>query len=126
MKPSAILSSGVAVVAAGFAMNAFLANASPYGNFQTARKTQGTEIHVAGDVQKETIVQDRNGKLTFRLKDENGESMQVIYTGSPISNFTEATRVVAIGTVKGQDFASTRMLVKCPSKYENAPAQPKS
>lgn len=107
------------------AMSSFLNNASPYGSFAEARKTGNKAMHVAGDLEKGSIDRDvRKGLVTFRLKDQDGQTMQVVYQGSTPSNLAEANRVVAIGEVKGDTFVSDRLLVKCPSKYESEGAKP--
>lgn len=98
---------------------AFLSNASPYVTVAEARSSTGDDLHLAGDLDKKSLESDvRAGEVRFTLKDEKGESIPVIYKGTPIANMGEATKVVAIGKCDGDVFRAHRLLVKCPSKYE--------
>lgn len=98
---------------------AFLANASPYVTIAEARTNGGSRLHIAGNILKNTVDDDRlKGKLQFDLQDANGDKIHVIHIGEPPSNMGDATQVVAIGSIKGNDFVSEKMLVKCPTKYE--------
>ncbi len=99
---------------------AFLKTATPYGNFADARKRAPDEIYVAGNIDKSSINSNlRENKVTFKLTDDKGEKSEVVYTGPPPANMGEATRVVAIGTFKGDTFAASNLRLKCPSKYES-------
>ena len=99
---------------------AFVSNASPYGTFADARKSNSDSMHVAGDVLKETVITDlQHGTMHFSMKDSTGERMNVVYTGPPPANMSEATKVVAIGGVQSGVFYSEKLLIKCPSKYED-------
>lgn len=109
----------VAVTGMGAVMAALLNNASPYGTFADARKTGNTAIHVAGELDKTSVDNEPlQGVIKFNLKDQNGEVMPVVYTGTPPANLGEASKIVAIGGIENGVFHSKSMLVKCPSKYE--------
>lgn len=98
---------------------AFIANASPYVSVSEARKSGATNVHLKGDLVKTSIKNDiKSRSLHFELKDKNGETMKVVYTGTPPQDMALATEVVAVGSVKGQEFHSEKLLIKCPSKYE--------
>ena len=98
---------------------AFIANASPYVTVSEARKTGATNVHLKGELDKTSIHNDLQAKtLRFRIKDSDGESVEVIYSGAPPSDMTQATEIVAIGSMKGGEFHSDKLLIKCPSKYE--------
>jgi cytochrome c-type biogenesis protein CcmE len=72
-----------------------------------------------GILDKSSISNDfREQTIRFRIKDTNGDSMQVIYTGPPPQDMSQATEIVAIGSMQGAEFHSNKLLVKCPSKYE--------
>jgi cytochrome c-type biogenesis protein CcmE len=99
---------------------AFIANASPYVTVSEARKSGATNVHLKGELDKSSIENDfREHNVRFRLKDTNGESVQVVYTGTP-QDMSQATEIVAIGSMKEGKFHSEKLLVKCPSKYEGA------
>ncbi|MCW5941245.1 MAG: cytochrome c maturation protein CcmE [Fimbriimonadaceae bacterium] len=109
----------VALVAVSAIVVAFLQNASPYVTVAQAKQIQGDNLHLAGDILKETLKSDmKKGVITFDIRDEKGEVCTVVYKGMPPANMGEATKVVAIGGMKDGRFHSEKMLVKCPSKYE--------
>ncbi|HVV72277.1 MAG TPA: cytochrome c maturation protein CcmE [Verrucomicrobiae bacterium] len=119
MKNGALVTGLVAAFAIGAVVVAFSANASPYVTIAQARVTSGDHLHLAGDVVKETLHSDPfKRQLSFDLKDASGAVMHVVHIGEMPSNLGEVKKVVAVGGMKGTDFVSTQLLVKCPSKYE--------
>lgn len=118
MKVGPVLTAVVAMGAMVAVISAFAANASPYVTFQQARASGGDRLHVIGTVDKDSIHQDvRKHTLTFRLKDEKGETMTVDHRGDLPSGLSEAPKVVAIGGVQEGRFVSTDLILKCPTKY---------
>lgn len=110
----------VALFATGGLVAAFLANASPYVTVQEARQLQGDNLHLAGDILKETLRVDGAAQtVRFQLKDERGDVVDVLYRGPQPANMGEATKVVVVGGVRDGSFQAHKMLVKCPSKYES-------
>lgn len=102
------------------AITAFLQNSSPYGDFADAKRDSSKEIHVAGTVDKKTLTSDaKSHQLEFDMVDQNGVRMHVVYRGRLENSLAEADRVVAIGSAKNGVFESNRLLVKCPSKYND-------
>jgi cytochrome c-type biogenesis protein CcmE len=63
---------------------------------------------------------DEEGRWTFLMEDETGESMKIVYDNVRPSNFEHATSIVAIGHYDSvsQVFLADDLLVKCPSKYQ--------
>lgn len=122
MKRGAVVSSVIALIAILGMGFAFLANASPYVSVAEAREQPGTQVHVAGDLLKETMKTDLTKRqIRFSIRDEKGDVLPVVYSGPPPANMGSATKVVAIGTLKDGSFQCDRMLIKCPSKYEGEP-----
>ena len=63
---------------------------------------------------------DAAGNFTFKLQDNTGKLVTVVYPKPKPANFEQAVSVVAIGhydSAKGA-FLAEDMLVKCPSKYQ--------
>lgn len=60
----------------------------------------------------------------FRLRDEDGEVVEVEHVGMPPATLLEADKVVAIGAMRRDRFVSREILVKCPSKYGEKPRNP--
>ncbi len=63
---------------------------------------------------------DEKGNWQFDIQGENGEVMTVVYPHTKPANFEQAISVVAIGRYDDaqQKFVADRLLVKCPSKYQ--------
>ena len=118
MKAGIIVSAALAAVGVvGLAM-VFVSNASPYVKVKEALDNRA-DVHVVGEIVPGSL-QERtmDRQVKFQIKDETGQ-MPVVYTGPPQSNLSSAKQVVVIGTLKDGKFHSEKMLVKCPSKYEN-------
>jgi len=114
-----VLTALVCLGATGAVIYAFMANSSPYVTVAQAKSSTSDRMHLAGDIVKETVHQDlANHTLIFDVKDESGK-VTVVYSGTPPQNMGEATKVVAVGAMKGDRFQSDKLLVKCPSKYES-------
>lgn len=115
----AVLSVVLALLGMAGVLYALVANASPYGTFAEAKANSHTNMHVAGDILKQSVVHDiRAGVTRFEMKDETGAVQAVVYKGAPPANMGEASKVVAIGGFKDGHFNATGLLVKCPSRYE--------
>src|SRR5579862_4690338 len=118
MKTGPLVTVIVTLVAFGAVLVAFTNNASPYVTILQAKVTQGDDLHVAGDIIKDSVRLDPfHHTLSFDIKDAGG-TLHVVHEGEPPANLQEANKVVAIGGMKGGDFISHQLLIKCPSKYE--------
>ncbi|HXH62341.1 MAG TPA: cytochrome c maturation protein CcmE [Fimbriimonadaceae bacterium] len=126
MKKSASIVTGILTgVGLCAVVFAFVKNSSPYVNVAEARTRAGDSLHLAGDMDKSSLsVSVMTHTVSFRLTDENGESVNVVYKGIPPANMSDATQVVAIGSMKGDHFESHKLLLKCPSKYEDKANNP--
>ncbi|RYG32922.1 hypothetical protein EON81_19470 [bacterium] len=119
MKAGPVLTAVVAAGAMIAVISAFAANASPYVTFEQARQTGGDRLHVVGEVVKGSINVDYlKHTMSFRLKDSDGTVMTVNHTGDMPNNLSQAPKVVAVGELKGEQFVSSDLILKCPSKYE--------
>ncbi len=109
----------IALLAFGAVLYAFSNSASPYVTAAQARTTPGDRLHIAGDIVKNSVHLDlKSHALVFDMKDSDGTLVHVIHEGEAPENLAAANKVVAIGAMKGNDFVSQQLLVKCPSKYE--------
>jgi cytochrome c-type biogenesis protein CcmE len=78
-------------------------------------------VRVAGNVVGESIVwEPRDQHLAFDMADESGR-LSVVYSGARPDMFRDQAEVVVEGKM-GPDgvFEARTMLLKCPSKYEEA------
>jgi cytochrome c-type biogenesis protein CcmE len=115
----AIVTAVICLLAISGVIFAFLANSSPYVTIAQAKASNADNLHVAGDIVKESVHQDlMNRTLVFDIKDQTG-LVTVVYKGTPPQNMGEANKVVAEGGMKDGHFYSEKLLVKCPSKYES-------
>ena len=92
-----------------------------YMNFEQAART-GASAHVVG-----TWAEDRpthydraQNAFTFYMRDETGTLQKVRYNNPKPANFEEAEKVVVQGKNQGDVFVADNILVKCPSKYNDA------
>ena len=70
-----------------------------------------------------TSVDTASSSLRFTLRDaQSGDTMRVRFDGLKPANFEDAISIVAIGRYDAdtQEFAASKLLVKCPSKYQGA------
>ena len=108
----------------GFGLLLFLNFGSQVGgymNFEQATQT-GASAHVVG-----TWAEDRpthydraQNVFTFYMRDETGTVRKVRYNNPKPANFEEAEQVVVQGRTQDGAFMAKNILVKCPSKYNDA------
>lgn len=109
-------------------------DASSYVTFKEAysMSANGKEnsIHVVGQLKKtlsgEIVgVQPSSDKLsfTFVMVDQNGEEQEVYYNEPMPADFMRSEQVVVIGSYKGDAFIADKILMKCPSKYQEEEIQ---
>lgn len=128
MKKSHIIA--IVIIAACIALIiATAGDASTYVSFdqayQMASTGNNTQIHVVGDLKKDsqgTIVgieksQD-NLSFSFILIDEHQKEQKVYYNEPMPPDFTRSEKVVVIGNYQNNDFVARKILLKCPSKYQ--------
>ena len=116
----AVLTVVVVAVAISLGAYAFFASARPYVTAKEARSQPGVSCNVAGELIHETVHNDlAAGEIRFEIKVADGNLLPIVYKGSKPGNFDSAPRVSVLGMYKGEVFQAERILVKCPSKYEN-------
>jgi cytochrome c-type biogenesis protein CcmE len=78
-------------------------------------------VRVSGNVVGDSIVWEaRDLRLQFDLRDESGQ-LAVVYNGARPDMFRDGAEVVVEGKMgEGGVFEARTMLLKCPSKYEEA------
>ena len=90
---------------------------TPYVSIREAKKTDKT-VQLKGERIDNGYFDVKKNLFRFKLKDENGEILQVVYDGAKPGNFDQATHVVCVGRYQNGVFHATDILVKCPSKYQ--------
>jgi cytochrome c-type biogenesis protein CcmE len=128
MKLSHIIA--IVVIAAAIGIIIFTAgDASTYVNFDQAFQMASTgnhnQIHVVGELKKvdgQIIgLENSADKLSFSfvLVDDNKKEQKVIYNEPMPPDFLRSEKVVVIGNYQNNQFVARKILLKCPSKYQN-------
>lgn len=112
-----LAAAAIFVVALGIS---FSSNASVYTDFATARKSDD-KVHIVGEwVNRESSSYDPQHDLfTFYMQDTMNVVEQVRYYDPKPINFESAERVVIIGGYEQEGFVADKIIMKCPSKYED-------
>ncbi len=105
-----------------------LGSSSTYATFTEVELSPDKEFHVVGvlNLDKEMSYNpeiDAN-LFSFYLIDNNGTERKVNYNGTKPQDFEKSEQVVVIGKAGSQGtFNANKILMKCPSKYNdtNAP-----
>ncbi len=131
MKLSHILGIVVIALAIGIIV-ATAGDASSYVTFKQASELakDGDDklIHVVGKVQKNAQGQimdmlynpaiDPN-HFEFTLIDNDNRPEKVVFNSPKPQDFGSAEQIVVIGAMQGDHFQCSKILLKCPSKYQN-------
>ncbi len=104
-----------------------LKNTTTYANFDEAMANPGKEFHVVGKLNKDmpqlyepTVNPD---EFKFTMLDNNGLSKNVVLHKSKPQDFDKSEQLVLIGQIHGEEFHANDILMKCPSKYNDAKSQ---
>ena len=128
MKKSYIVA--ILVIAAAIAIILSTAgDASTYVSFdeafQLASNGNSKSIHVVGELKKDTSgeiigLEPGSDKVSFSflMVDEQGKEQKVFYNEPMPPDFTRSEKVVVIGHYQHDLFVAEKILLKCPSKYQ--------
>ena len=121
MKPKTIIG---LILIVGFSSMLFLnfgQQVGGYMNFEEAQET-GAKAHVVGMwVDQESFKYDASSNVfTFHMHDDAGNVREVRYGNPKPANFEDAEKLVIEGVSEGEHFIAQNILVKCPSKYNDA------
>jgi cytochrome c-type biogenesis protein CcmE len=129
MKLSHIIA--IVVIVAAIAIIIFTAgDASTYVNFDQAHEMASTgnetPIHVVGQLKKNAEgqivgLENSEDKLSFSfiLVDDNKKEQKVVYYEPMPPDFLRSEKVVVIGSYQHDQFVAKKILLKCPSKYQD-------
>jgi len=104
-----------------------LKNTSTYADFTEAISNPDKEFHVVGKLDK-AMPQVYDPKINpdeflFSMIDNKGVIKQVVLHKSKPQDFEKSEQIVLIGKMKGNSFHANDILMKCPSKYNDAKQQ---
>ncbi len=122
MRPRLIFGIAGIVVFTSLVMFNFSQSISSYVCFEEAATMDNDRVHVIGtwDSSQPASFSTETMTFTFFMTDENGNTRRVVYPRPKPNNFEQADQLVVIGQMRGDTFVSRDMLVKCPSKYNDA------
>lgn len=120
----------IVVIAAAIAILVSTAgDASTYVSFDEAYALAAggskKDIHVVGELKKDeagNIIGIQTGadrvSFSFIMVDDKGKEQHVEYNQPMPPDFTRSEKVVVIGSYAGDTFRASKILLKCPSKYQ--------
>lgn len=125
MKKTHIILIAIIAVAIGAIISTY-GDASTYEGFETAAENPEKEYHVVGTLNKEKPreynPQVNANLFTFYLIDEHGKESKVVYHAPEPADFERSEKVVIIGKMTNEGFDASKILLKCPSKYNEGQA----
>ncbi|RZK42984.1 MAG: cytochrome c maturation protein CcmE [Pedobacter sp.] len=121
MRKSAIIGLITIAICIGFLVS-LNADTDTYSNFAEAASSNKEE-HVMGYWEKSKgmhydAVKDPN-HFGFFMKDEKGQVRQVVLNGTKPQDFERSEKLVLIGKMENETFYASKILMKCPSKYND-------
>ena len=104
-------------------------DASTYASFSDAYRMASNgnhgSVHVVGELTKDAnghVVGIEEGadkvSFSFVMVDENGRKQKVEYNQPMPADFTRSEKVVVVWQYSGEIFKAEKILLKCPSKYQ--------
>jgi len=107
-------------------------DASSYVDFKQAKylseNGSKSSIHVVGTLPRTSSgdilgIEESPDMLSFKfdMVDENGFKQKVLHANPMPTDFTKSEQVVIVGSYQGENFIAEKILLKCPSKYEEDP-----
>ena len=104
-----------------------LKNTTTYSDFTEAGANQDKEFHIVGKLDKtQPQVYDpavNTDEFSFYLIDNKGSTKQVVLHKSKPQDFDKSEQIVLIGKMQNDVFHANDILLKCPSKYNDANPQ---
>jgi cytochrome c-type biogenesis protein CcmE len=95
-----------------------------YASFSEAQSNPGKQYHVIGVWDRgagyEYNPQKDPNYFSFKMKDTLGLELPVVLHDNKPPDFEHSEKVVVIGTMEGNTFQASQILMKCPSKYTGA------
>ena len=119
MKKSSIILMVIIAIAIAMILVIYT-DSSTYSTFTDA-KEKNTELYVVGVLNKEKAldydpVQDAN-RFTFYMYDNDSTECKVVFRGAKPQDIERSEQIVLTGKMEGEYFHASKILVKCPSKY---------
>ncbi|EEI92642.1 hypothetical protein HMPREF0765_1734 [Sphingobacterium spiritivorum ATCC 33300] len=119
MKKSSIIL--IIIIAIAIAMILVIyTDSSTYSTF-TQAKEKKTELYVVGVLNKEKQLHYEPTKdanhFSFYMYDNDSTECQVVFNGAKPQDIERSEQIVLTGKMEGNIFHASKILMKCPSKY---------
>lgn len=122
MKKTHIIAIIIIALSIGMILSTF-SDSSTYASFTEAIESPQKEFHVVGQLNKEKELEydpEVNvNRFAFYLVDREGTEKKVIFNGTKPQDFERSEQVVITGKMKDGEFMADKILMKCPSKYND-------
>lgn len=119
----------VLIAAAIAVLISFTGNLTTYDTVTSAQQKEGKFVRLIARVDKRFPVEYDPVKnpnyMVFTAVDTLGKSVKVVYHNSKPMDFEKSERLVLNGRMQQGQFECKEMLMKCPSKYKDDPANVK-
>ena len=115
---------GIVIIAVAIAVIiGTISDSSTYATFSEAAQYPDVEVHVIGQLNKEKEFiynPEENANLfAFYLIDQEGDERKVLFNGTKPQDFERSEQIVLSGKASDDVFIASKILMKCPSKYNN-------
>ena len=128
MKKTHLIGIIIIAIAIG-AILSTVSDSSTYASFSVAQENPDSEYHVVGELNKEKEMiynPEENANLfSFYMKDNEGKEVKVLFNGAKPQDFERSEQIVLTGKFKDENFIASKILMKCPSKYNNTEVEVK-
>lgn len=126
MKKTHIIGIIVIAVAIG-AILSMVTDAATYADFTLAEASPNNQFQVVGQLNKDKEIeyapQANANQFSFYMVDQSGVEKKVVFNGAKPQDFERSEQVVITGSFQGDDFHAEKILMKCPSKYNDGQAE---
>jgi cytochrome c-type biogenesis protein CcmE len=119
MKPKTII--GILLLGAFgvLVMTSFADQLGGYTSFAEAENERRATVVGNWERDMPAVYDPVSNVFSFWMRDKEGDLRQVNYHQPKPANFEEAEEVVIDGHMAGEAFTAERILIKCPSKYND-------
>ena len=104
-----------------------LGNTSSYVTFETATENPESEYHVVGVLAEDEDLyynpEENPNYFSFHMVDRDGNKSKVEYYNAKPQDFERSEQIVIIGQMTNSAFRADKILMKCPSKYQEEEIQ---
>ena len=122
MKKTHIIGIIIIALSIGMILSTF-SDSSTYASFTEALEAPQKEFHVVGQLNKDKELEynpeENVNRFAFYLVDREGTEKKVIFKGTKPQDFERSEQVVITGKMKEDAFMADKILMKCPSKYND-------